>query len=43
MKTVGRNLQIDFRWTTSDADRIRKYAAEADYSGLMFATRITLP
>ena len=26
--TVGRNLQIDFRWTHGDADRVRKYAAE---------------
>src|SRR5205085_139463 len=26
--TVGRNVQIDFRSTTSDADRIRKYAAD---------------
>ena len=25
---VGRNLQIDYRWTASDADRARKYAAE---------------
>jgi hypothetical protein len=24
----GQNLQIDFRWTLSDADRVRKYAAE---------------
>ena len=26
--TVGRNLQIDFRWTHGDADRVRKYAAD---------------
>src|SRR4249920_994072 len=26
--TVGRNLQIDFRWTHGDADRVRKYATE---------------
>jgi putative tryptophan/tyrosine transport system substrate-binding protein len=26
--TAGRNLQIDYRWTAGDDDRIRKYAAE---------------
>jgi len=26
--SVGRNLQIEFRWTSSDPDRIRRYAAE---------------
>lgn len=26
--TVGRNLRIDYRWTGSDAERARKYAAE---------------
>jgi putative tryptophan/tyrosine transport system substrate-binding protein len=26
--TVGRNLHIDFRWTSSDADRVRRYATE---------------
>ena len=26
--TVGRNVQIDFRWAAGDADNIRKYAAE---------------
>ena len=26
--TVGRNVQIDYRWTAGDADRIRKYAVE---------------
>ena len=26
--TVGRNVQIDYRWTASDADLSRKYAAE---------------
>jgi putative tryptophan/tyrosine transport system substrate-binding protein len=26
--TVGRNLQIDYRWATGDAERYRKYAAE---------------
>jgi putative ABC transport system substrate-binding protein len=26
--TVGRNVQVDFRWTGGDADRVRKYAAE---------------
>src|SRR5271170_5175076 len=26
--TVGRNLQIEFRWTSSDPDRIRRYATE---------------
>jgi putative ABC transport system substrate-binding protein len=26
--SVGRNLQIDYRWGASDRDRIRKYAAE---------------
>ena len=25
---VGRNVQIDYRWTAGDADRVRKYAAE---------------
>jgi putative ABC transport system substrate-binding protein len=26
--SVGRNVQIDYRWAGGDADRIRKYAAE---------------
>jgi putative tryptophan/tyrosine transport system substrate-binding protein len=26
--TVGRNVQIDYRWGAGDADRIRKFAAE---------------
>src|SRR5499433_2172235 len=26
--TVGRNLQIDYRWGAGDADRSRRYAAE---------------
>ena len=26
--TVGRNVQIDYRWSAGDADRRRKYAAE---------------
>jgi putative ABC transport system substrate-binding protein len=26
--TVGRNLQIDYRWSAGDADRSRRYAAE---------------
>jgi putative ABC transport system substrate-binding protein len=26
--TIGRNLRIDYRWTGSDAERARKYAAE---------------
>jgi putative ABC transport system substrate-binding protein len=26
--TVGRNVQIDYRWGAADADRIRKFAAE---------------
>ena len=26
--TVGRNVQIDYRWGAGDADRIRRYAAE---------------
>ena len=26
--SVGGNVQIDYRWTAGDADRIRKYAAE---------------
>jgi ABC-type uncharacterized transport system substrate-binding protein len=26
--TVGRNVQIDYRWGTGNADRIRKFAAE---------------
>src|SRR5439155_3771388 len=26
--TVGRNVRIDLRWETGDADRIRRYAAE---------------
>jgi putative ABC transport system substrate-binding protein len=26
--TVGRNMQIDYRWGAGDADRIRKFAAE---------------
>jgi putative ABC transport system substrate-binding protein len=26
--TDGRNVQIDYRWTSGDAERIRKYAAE---------------
>jgi putative ABC transport system substrate-binding protein len=26
--TVGRNVQIDYRWSGADADRIRKAAAE---------------
>jgi ABC-type uncharacterized transport system substrate-binding protein len=26
--TVGRNIQIEFRWAGSDTERIRKYAAE---------------
>jgi putative ABC transport system substrate-binding protein len=26
--TVGRNVQIDYRWTAGDADRVRKYAVE---------------
>ena len=26
--TVGRNVQIDYRWTSGDAERIRKYATE---------------
>ena len=26
--TVGRNLQIDYRWGQNDPDRLRKYAAE---------------
>jgi putative ABC transport system substrate-binding protein len=26
--TVGRNLQIDYRWGAGSADRVRKYAAE---------------
>ena len=26
--TVGENLQVDYRWTESNADRIRSYAAE---------------
>src|SRR5712691_11365580 len=26
--TVGRNVQIDYRWAAGDADRMRKYAAE---------------
>ena len=26
--TVGRNVQVDFRWTGGDADRVRKSAAE---------------
>jgi putative ABC transport system substrate-binding protein len=26
--SVGRNLQIDYRWTAGDAERLRKYAAE---------------
>lgn len=26
--TVGRNVQIDYRWTAGDAGRVRKYAAE---------------
>ena len=26
--TVGRNVQIDYRWTEGNADRVRKYAAE---------------
>jgi ABC-type uncharacterized transport system substrate-binding protein len=26
--TVGRNVQIDYRWSAGDADRSRKYAAE---------------
>src|SRR5215468_5062937 len=26
--TVGRNLQIDYRWGAADADRSRRYAAE---------------
>src|SRR5437879_2472701 len=26
--SVGRNVQIDYRWGTGDADRIRRYAAE---------------
>jgi putative ABC transport system substrate-binding protein len=26
--TVGRNLQIDYRWGAGDLDRFRKYAAE---------------
>jgi len=27
-RTVGRNVRIDVRWETGDADRIRRYAAE---------------
>ena len=26
--TVGRNVQIDYRWGAGDADRIRKFAAQ---------------
>src|SRR5262245_49971283 len=26
--TVGRNVQIDYRWGAADTERIRKYAAE---------------
>jgi len=26
--TVGRNVQIDYRWGAGNADRIRKFAAE---------------
>src|ERR1700747_525061 len=26
--TVGRNVQIDYRWGAGDADRIRKFATE---------------
>jgi putative ABC transport system substrate-binding protein len=26
--TVGRNMRIDYRWTSGDADRVRRYAAE---------------
>ena len=26
--TIGRNVQIETRWTGSDADNIRKYAAD---------------
>jgi putative ABC transport system substrate-binding protein len=26
--TVGNNLQVDYRWTADDADRIQQYAAE---------------
>ncbi len=26
--TVGRNVQVDYRWTAGDPDHIRKYAAE---------------
>jgi putative ABC transport system substrate-binding protein len=26
--TVGRNVGIDYRWTSGDADRVRRYAAE---------------
>ena len=26
--TVGQNLQIEYRWASGDAERIRKYAAE---------------
>src|SRR5262245_57418598 len=26
--TIGRNVQIDYRWGAGDADRIRKFAAE---------------
>ena len=26
--TDGRNVRIDYRWGASDADRIRRYAAE---------------
>ena len=26
--TIGRNVRIDVRWETGDADRIRRYAAE---------------
>jgi putative ABC transport system substrate-binding protein len=26
--SVGRNLQIDYRWSAGDPDRVRRYAAE---------------
>jgi putative tryptophan/tyrosine transport system substrate-binding protein len=29
--TIGRNVRIDVRWETGDADRIRRYAAELEH------------